>query len=173
MQFIMIFINVSYFKNMRYKHQKVFNIYIFYFVFQSFRERMLKLCRICGNPGLLNIYNLYDNNCVSLANKINSFLTLQASISNFDIYFISLINQFIIQKHNYTFYFKCIEQLFLNYAPQSTRFCYSGHSTQGFVNTQMSIFNKIQILLFLSYIFIYLLIYYISYRLRFLIFGAL
>uniref|UniRef100_A0A2S2NZK4 Myoneurin n=1 Tax=Schizaphis graminum TaxID=13262 RepID=A0A2S2NZK4_SCHGA len=45
----------------------------------NFQERMLQLCRICGNPGLLYIYNQLDENLVSLADKMNSFLTLKVS----------------------------------------------------------------------------------------------
>lgn len=41
---------------------------------------MLKLCRICGNHGLLDIYNQCNENSVSLADKINSFLPPQVNI---------------------------------------------------------------------------------------------
>jgi len=41
---------------------------------------MLKLCRICGNLGLLDIYDQFIVNSESLADKINSFLTLQVNI---------------------------------------------------------------------------------------------
>lgn len=41
---------------------------------------MLKLCRICGNHGLLDIYNHLNENSVSLADMINSFLPLQVNI---------------------------------------------------------------------------------------------
>lgn len=41
---------------------------------------MLKLCRICGNHGLLDIYNQCNENSVSLADKINSCLSLQVNI---------------------------------------------------------------------------------------------
>lgn len=45
---------------------------------------MLKLCRICGNLGLLDIYNEYIENSVNLADKINSFLTLQVNYFNYN-----------------------------------------------------------------------------------------
>ncbi|KAF0773438.1 zinc finger protein 596-like [Aphis craccivora] len=45
----------------------------------TFQERMLQLCRICGNPGLLYIYNQLDENSVSLADKMNTFLTFKVS----------------------------------------------------------------------------------------------
>jgi len=41
---------------------------------------MLRLCRICGNPGMLEIYTPYVENSVNIADKINKFLTLQVNI---------------------------------------------------------------------------------------------
>lgn len=70
---------------------------------------MLKLCRICGNPGIFNIYNLYDDNSICLANKINSFVTLQVSIFIIDvlinnsffrnIFFVKNRNQYFLLKY--------------------------------------------------------------------------
>lgn len=40
---------------------------------------MLKLCRICGNPGSLDIYNQFNENSVSIADMINSFLSHQVN----------------------------------------------------------------------------------------------
>jgi hypothetical protein len=43
---------------------------------------MLQLCRICGDPGMMDIFGQYDENYVCLADKINSFLLLQVTIFN-------------------------------------------------------------------------------------------
>lgn len=61
---------------------------------------MMELCRICGNPGILDIFNQFNDDSVSLAEKINSFLTFQVNILIFQYTYTSVLIYLCPCKYN-------------------------------------------------------------------------